>query len=280
MGRHAWRTVGCPCGGVPATAAGQLHLVVFERQGARSAISSVWVGVTAMSLMESVARLQRRRFGAGVFVIGGAGVLEWAKVFGDGGSLLQLAAGLAGVGLGGWFMARSSVRRPSDSVGSGDQQLPDDDPVASHRRTDLASDAPSGGRLRASASGEAQLKRGRAVAIFMLFAALLVFFGLVERHAFWFAFASLFLWLAVFAAFRSRTRRLDQALEISGGVVLLGVGAVIIWDREAVAAMAAAGRDRSVLFLYVVAPAFIVAGIFYAIRSATRFFGRRGRGSA
>lgn len=226
--------------------------------------------------MESIARLQRRRFGAGLFVIGGAGVLEWAKVFGDGGSLLQLAAGLAAVGLGGWIMARSSIRRPTDSVSSGDRQRRDDDSVASHQGTDSASDSPPAGGLRTSVSGGAQLKRGRAVVIFMLFTTLLVFFGVVERHAFWFAFAALFSWLAVFAALRSRTRRLDQALELSGGLILLAVGVIMIWDREAVAAMAAAGRDRSVLFLYVLAPVLIVAGIFYTTRSATRLFRRGG----
>ena len=230
-----------------------------------------------MSLMESIARVQRRRFGSGLFVIGGAGILEWAKVFGDGGSLVQLAAGLAGVGLGALIMARSSIRRPTDLVRSGDQQRRDDDSVASHLRGDIASDPPPAGRLRTSASGQAPLKRGRAVAIFMLFTTLLAFFGAVERDVFWFAFAALFLWLAVFAALRSRTRRLDQVLELSGGLVLFGVGVVMIWDREAVAAMAAAGRDRSVSFLYVLAPALIVAGIFYATRSATRLFGRRHR---
>ena len=64
-----------------------------------------------MTLLESIQRLQLRRFGAGVFVIGAAGVLEWAEVFGDGGSLLQLIVGVIGLVAGIWIMRRASLSR-------------------------------------------------------------------------------------------------------------------------------------------------------------------------
>ena len=48
-----------------------------------------------------------RELGAGLLVIGAAGVLEYAKVFGDGGSTLQLVLGLLLAALGLWILVRA-----------------------------------------------------------------------------------------------------------------------------------------------------------------------------
>lgn len=48
-----------------------------------------------------------RKVGAGLLVIGGAGVLEYAKVFGDGGSTLQLVLGIVLTVLGLWILVRT-----------------------------------------------------------------------------------------------------------------------------------------------------------------------------
>ena len=54
---------------------------------------------------ETFHHLVTRKAGALFFVIGGAAVLEWAQVFGDGGEIFQLLAGLGGVGLGAALLA-------------------------------------------------------------------------------------------------------------------------------------------------------------------------------
>lgn len=58
-----------------------------------------------MSFLRRVLRRPEMRrpnyeFGSGVSVIGGAAVLEWARVFGDGGPILQLILGVVGFVVG------------------------------------------------------------------------------------------------------------------------------------------------------------------------------------
>lgn len=55
-------------------------------------------------LTPSAMRLPWRKVGAGLAVIGGAGILEWAKVFGDGGSLMQLILSIIFLPLGLWIL--------------------------------------------------------------------------------------------------------------------------------------------------------------------------------
>ncbi len=51
-------------------------------------------------------RLAARKLSAGLLVIGGAGVLEWAEVFGDGGSIVQLILGIVLFAAGVWSTVR------------------------------------------------------------------------------------------------------------------------------------------------------------------------------
>lgn len=116
----------------------------------------------------------------------------------------------------------------------------------------------------------------RAAFIFLIFVILFAWLGAIDGRPVWFGFAVLFLWLAVWAFLRTRRPRLDLTLELVGGLVLVGVGAITIWDREALLAMdSIPARSAGPLLVYVGAPVLILSGAFYAIRSAVRLAGRR-----
>ena len=51
-------------------------------------------------------RKANRQFGAGIFFLGAVGVLEWFKVIGDGGPLIQLALSVVGVVAGLYLFIR------------------------------------------------------------------------------------------------------------------------------------------------------------------------------
>ncbi|HYP23536.1 MAG TPA: hypothetical protein VEV43_08180 [Actinomycetota bacterium] len=56
-------------------------------------------------------RYAKREVGAGLLVIGVAGVLEYAEVFGDGGSAFQLIAGIVFAIVGFVILVRNAVGR-------------------------------------------------------------------------------------------------------------------------------------------------------------------------
>lgn len=60
--------------------------------------------------MEGVMRRTWRGFGSGVAVLGGAAILEYAEVFGDGGPVFQLIFGIVALPLGIWIFARNFSR--------------------------------------------------------------------------------------------------------------------------------------------------------------------------
>lgn len=107
--------------------------------------------------------------------------------------------------------------------------------------------------------------------VFVLLAALCVILGMVEGGMYPYGFAGLFLWLALFAIVpRGRNPFVDSVVELIGGLVLFVAGVLTILDREEVREMAAAGRDRSFLIIWIVAPILILGGFFYTLRNLAR----------
>jgi hypothetical protein len=57
--------------------------------------------------VEGVWRRTNRGLGSGISVLGGAAVLEWAEVFGDGGPIIQLILGIVAFVIGTWIFVRN-----------------------------------------------------------------------------------------------------------------------------------------------------------------------------
>ena len=125
------------------------------------------------------------------------------------------------------------------------------------------------------------VSRGRRIfgaVVFVLLAGVCVILGIAEGDLYPFGFAALFLWLAIFGMVpRGRNPFVDSVVELIGGLVLFVAGVLTIFEREEVREMAEAGRDRSFLILWIVAPALIVGGLFYALRNLARLARTRDR---
>ena len=116
-----------------------------------------------------------------------------------------------------------------------------------------------------------------AVVVFALLAGVCILLGLAEDATYPYGIAALFLWLALFAVVpRGRNRGLDNLVELIGGAVLFVAGVLVLLERDEVREMAEAGRDRSFVIIWVVAPALVVGGLFYLLRGLAR--GLRSRG--